>query len=277
VSARSFSVALSVSVGIVGAVFVAAGCKGELEGDVPPRDHPTDVGPQEEPVGEGLGDNPDGTIRRVETRNPFGGPPENLLTDGDFELSIVPGPSDTQGAWFAVDAFGINPVPLRAETGGLCRTGLRCAVLEPKRLLLGWGTAAGSGIGHEVTIWVKPEGEGTTCDVMDAFTISCFNFDVTSILSADESPDPSGWCRYSGDVPPTNEGVCLYLESNLDAGQTALLDSATLLPGSGAGLQARSSVAPSHAVRERLTKVQKLLRDTRQLARPRPAFGSPLP
>ena len=70
---------------------------------------------------------PEPRIRTVETRNPWGGALGNLFVDGDFEFSVVLQGSSPQAGWFAFSNNGQGYV--RGETGGLCKSGMRCAVM----------------------------------------------------------------------------------------------------------------------------------------------------
>ncbi|MBW2528823.1 MAG: hypothetical protein JRI23_31900 [Deltaproteobacteria bacterium] len=74
---------------------------------------------------------PDAGARRrtVMTRNPWGGPPGNLVVDGEFELSVTP--SGGQTGWRAFHFSG-GLRELQVETGGVCRGGLRCALLQTR-------------------------------------------------------------------------------------------------------------------------------------------------
>jgi len=252
----------------------ALGCEAGVEPDLKSGravDHP---GPFEEPVGEGLPDNGEGVIRRVEVRNPLGTPADNLLADGDFELSIVPGGAGVQYPWFAIKGNGF--AELAAETGGICRTGLRCGVLVDNLIMLGSGTSAGDGIGMEAAVWVKPE-QDQGCDVMDAYVLTCSDFNVVAELEPDESPDPAGWCRYSTLVPAQNDSVCFYFDTeSMSSGQTALVDSATLLPTTASSYKNYSKLAPSQALLARLAWVHDLIRRTKiygRVERKRPDEG----
>lgn len=249
----AFGLALSVS---------SLGCEADVEGDLKSNrsiDHP---GPFEEPLGEGLPDNGEGVIRRVEVRNPLGTPADNLLADGDFELSIAPWES-SQYPWFAIKGNGI--VPLKAETGGICRTGLRCGVLERNMLLLGTATSAGEGIGMEAALWIKPE-QDQGCDVMDAFVLTGSSFDFVAELEPAEAPDPAGWCRFSALVPAEDNALYFYLDTSMmESGQTALIDSATLLPTTAAGLEHKTyaKLSPSPATVERVAWLRDFVRRTK--------------
>lgn len=168
-------------------------------------------------------------LRTVFTRSPWGGPAENLLVDGDFELSL---PSEFHGdanAWYAFIYPGGGEQLLRGETGGLCRTGLRCAVLQPKLVLYGRGTAPPPGVPVMAEVSVKPP-QGKGCEVASVAMLDCerSNFALT-LKPLGDAPDETGWCVYAGGLPKVSSKRCLYIESNLATGETALVDSATIL------------------------------------------------
>ncbi|MCC6523912.1 MAG: hypothetical protein IT373_14735 [Polyangiaceae bacterium] len=167
-------------------------------------------------------------VRTVEMRDPFGGPTGNLLFDGDFDLTT---PGLSQAPWYAQASDG-SQVELRLETGGLCRTGLRCGVVESKVLLIGFGVAAAaSGVAAEV--WARPPA-GKPCKVVQARLLNGQTFSNLGFLArVSEEPGPDGWCLYRGAVKQQKMSVYLALNNTLAAGETALVDSATLLPDDG--------------------------------------------
>lgn len=95
--------------------------------------------------------------------NGFGLPADNLLADGDFELSTVRGGYIPQLAWIGFNDSGERAI--KAETGGLCRTGLRCGVLEPDLVPARQRHRGAADEAHIATVWAKPP-EGSACDVI---------------------------------------------------------------------------------------------------------------
>jgi hypothetical protein len=186
--------------------------------------------------------------RTVSVRSPWGGPNGNLLVDGDFELSIVVEGMGGQSGWYALSNQGA-PRYLRGETGGLCRTGLRCGVLEPGAFLLGRGTAA-NGTGMIASMWVMPP-PGKGCEVASAYAIRCsFDGNATDLLAVGEEPDTTGWCQYRTGVTEGERAMCLIVENTLAEGETALIDSVTLTPDDGtAPLHAMVPLSGERAVR----------------------------
>ncbi|MFO0547050.1 MAG: hypothetical protein U0271_01615 [Polyangiaceae bacterium] len=166
-------------------------------------------------------------VREVYLRNPLGGPIDNLLVDGDFELSIVRDfEAGGQYGWGAFDASG-NVVVLHAETGGLCRTGLHCAVVPAKSVVLGRGASAPNGAANHASIFVKSRDPAKTdCQFGNFYMLFSDSFAVGKKLKASDAPDAEGYCEYSADIDPTSAGLWMYIE----LGSTpVLLDSATLL------------------------------------------------
>ncbi len=209
-------------------------------------------------------------VRDVSYRNPFGEVPDNLLADGDFELSISS--SDGQYGWFGFSPSG-NPLALDAETGGLCRTGLRCARVQKGNGLFARGTAAPDGAEHRVSIWMKPAGEGASadgsmpCELADVYVIGCDSFNVLGGLEPVASPDASGWCEINGVANPSKRALCLYVEIGE---QEVLVDSATLLPLEPSANRTKVSRQPRPEQRARMEIVRERIRQ-------RMMFGSGAP
>ena len=206
-------------------------------------------------------------VREVSFRNPFGEVAENLLADGDFELSFAS--FDGQYGWFGFSPLSGSPVPLEAETGGLCRTGLRCARMQRGSGLFARGTAAPDGAEHQVSIWMKstsgsPEG-ATPCALADVYLIACDSFNVLGGLEAAGSPDAAGWCQLDGVANPSTRALCLYIEIGDD---DVLVDSATLLPLEAQANRAKVSRQPTVDQRARMAVV-------RERVRQRMMFGAP--
>jgi hypothetical protein len=175
-------------------------------------------------VGGGGGGEP---VRTVTVRSPWGGPRNNLLVDGDFELSIGLQGHESPNAWYAF-AFNQGQRYLRGETGGLCKSGLRCAVLEQGIQLIGRGTAAADA-NMTASIWVRPP-QGKGCDVVSTSVLPCDESLMAVKLKATEAmPDSTGWCSYSASLLKHGSKMCMIIDSKLGIKETALVDSATLL------------------------------------------------
>jgi hypothetical protein len=170
--------------------------------------------------------------RTVSTRNPWGGPPSNLLVDGDFEFSIGLQGSSQQTGWRAFTS-NVGLSYLYATTGGLCRTGLRCAVMRADQFYFGRGASA-NGVGMRAELWAKVP-EGRDCETVSQIYFDCFfeNNAIFAITSESLLPDESGWCRYRGVIPEQTLAMCSQVQNTLVDAEVAILDSATLIPNDG--------------------------------------------
>ncbi|MBI4699969.1 MAG: hypothetical protein HY744_02190 [Deltaproteobacteria bacterium] len=191
--------------------------------------------------------------RTVELRSPFGGPPGNLLVDGDFEFSAVPEGWHPQLGW---RGFNNKPeeVNIRYETGGLCRTGLHCAVLEPGVMFFGRGTSA-DGTGMMASMFAKVPA-GSKCQVVRAYTVGCDAMGGVAFLKRVASaPGPDGWCEYRAAIKASDSATCLVVDSTLEEDGLALVDSARLEPDTGTvpKVATTEQLSPADAARLRRT------------------------
>ncbi len=170
--------------------------------------------------------------RQIMMRNPLGGPPGNLLVDGDFELSTTYEGYAPQFGWRAFSSWDYSSVSIRVETGGLCRRGLRCAVLEHNAFFLGMGASA-KGATMRGSIWAKVP-TGTACDVINPYFVrSDFSGDAVVLEATSTTPDEAGWCEYSGWLWAMNVAPYLFIDNSMEWGQAALVDAALLEPITG--------------------------------------------
>ncbi len=168
-------------------------------------------------------------VRTVSVRSPWGGPARNLLVDGDFELSISADGHSAANAWYAFDSVKNTERYLRAETGGLCHTGLRCVVLASNMVLFGRGTGAPEGGGLDASVWARVP-TGKACDVVLPILLTCEAGDSPLALNpVSPGPDETGWCSYAASLAKAPVARCLYIESKLVGGESAWVDSAVLL------------------------------------------------
>jgi hypothetical protein len=192
--------------------------------------------------GDGAGGttDPGPKVREVFYRNTVGSPADNLLADGDFELSIVSSPGGQYG-WLGFEENG-NPVNIGAETGGLCKSGLRCGRVPGDSILFARGTAAPGEVEHRASIWLKPVSEGPDpagnkpCELADVRALACDSFDQLERLDPAPAPTADGWCEISGPVPASRKAICLYVIVDQ---YDVIADAATLLPA-----PAQASVRP---------------------------------
>lgn len=246
-------------------------CAGDAEKLAPVGAEPADAGPDAAPPPPP----PDaGTLKRaVMTRNPFGGPAGNHLIDGDFELSTAPYAGGQYG-WRGFSKDGSQPLDVATETGGLCRSGLRCAVMASKTLHLLRGAAA-QGKGNAVSGWARLPA-GAPCGMVRPLLIECDTFTVHKPLVAAKKADESGWCSYATTLAEKGSATCVYIDNTLPAGDTALLDAFVLGPDDGTlQPQAAEFWVPDAETTARLTGLRDHVIATLPLgkppARPRPA------
>ncbi|MFO0760497.1 MAG: hypothetical protein U0359_28715 [Byssovorax sp.] len=223
------SARLSSVLGLALLAALAAGCDDdEVLNPVPPAASPSDAGPDAPPPPP-----PDAGPwkRAILLRNPIGGPSGNLLVDGDAEHSTQYSPG-AQVGWRAFSSDGTGELELENETGGLCRSGLRCAIFEPKTLHLIRGTAARA-TGNVASIWAKMPPGSTTCKAVQPILILIDTSTAIAPLTGDKTPDADGQCHYTLRVGQRSDALGIYLQNSLKPGTTALLDSAFLGPDDG--------------------------------------------
>lgn len=171
-------------------------------------------------------------IREVFTRNPWGMPANNLLVDGDFEFSITP--YEGQYGWLLISEASGATLPLNTETGGICRSGLKCGVATKGAILFGRGTSAPELAPMRGTLFAKPSeppAEGADAvkhckDAIEAYAIDCDSFDIIKKFQSVGAPAADGWCEYGVDVPGRRGAVCIYAS----IAKASLMDACTLLP-----------------------------------------------
>jgi len=205
--------------------------------------------------------------REVLYRSPFGNlnATGNLLFDGDFEWS-----GGGSGAWVGASATeGQVEVPL--ETGGLCRSGLRCAALDKSFDLLGYGTRA-SHAAVDISFWAHvPD---TACSVVSGYVISIMTYAILLTVKPEaDAPGAGGWCRYHAVLPQKlQEGIGLYLSAEkLDAGKRVLIDDVVAVAADGLSPLSLAAEAVPDSTRKRIEDRLDIIRRNRWLgARPEP-------
>lgn len=196
--------------------------------------------------------------RSIITRSPFGGPSGNLLADGDYEFSTAGGPGAQLG-WRGFSSNGSGLADVKTETGGLCRSGLRCAVFEPKTLHFLLGTAA-AGTGNVASVWAKLPA-GSPCKAVVAALVRNDDFVVLTKLGSDKEPDAEGYCHYTVRIAEKSEAIGIYLENSLKTGTHALVDNAVIAPDDGT-IHPKSAEhwAPPAELVERLAAIRETIR-----------------
>ncbi len=247
------------------AVVWAAGCASETPSvnpapvaaiDAAPPDAPSlpDVQVDAEPPREA------GPVKRlVFDRSPFGNLEHagDLLMDPDFEWSTGAG----QTGWVAMSADGQERVDV--ETGGLCRSGLRCVRIAGSSALYGRATGATSGAA-KLLLWAKVP--GSACGIVNIYVVRAMTYGVVldaPVSPVTDAPDANGWCRFEGTAPPQPEALGVYVELKPTILNTwAILDDASLQPADGMSALSVARAQPvdkatQQRVRDRLESIGK--------------------
>ncbi len=177
---------------------------------------------------------PAAATRTVGHRSPFGDAfqANNLMVDGDFELT---GRTD-QAPWIV---FTNSQQTLNYETGGHCRSGVRCAVIAPGDSLVGY-MASPAAEDAEIRAYIKPD-SGHCADVQVYQIDLATNQTNGSAMSTTVQPAEDGWCFFTGKVPAlTYAQPALYMQFGTKAtSKTAIVDQVSVLP---------MSVVPVHGI-----------------------------
>jgi hypothetical protein len=166
--------------------------------------------------------------RTVGYRNPFGNvlQPGNLMVDGDFELT---GRTD-QGPWIAFNEMQGAQDTLNYDTGGRCRSGVRCGLLSKGDDFIGYLSSPLLG-NFNVRVYIMPE--GTNCADATVVTFDIATNDTGSAVPAmTPAPAADGWCVFQGmaqNLAYEQPALLVLLASNA-MGTTLHVDEATVLP-----------------------------------------------
>jgi hypothetical protein len=158
-----------------------------------------------------------GPVRRTVTqRNPFGNvaETENLLWDGDFEWFSAF--SDEYG-WLA----GSSPQSIGysfsdVRLGAVCRSGLKCAGVKNKHIIVGIAVASQ---GHKIEASFWAHLTKGTCDQVTALVADLgegADPDVT-VTPVDKAPDAAGWCQFDTVVDARAAKSYLYIDNGTGA------------------------------------------------------------
>lgn len=195
------------------------------------QQHDAAVAPPAPPDASGLEPTEAGPFRRsLMTRSPFGNlaHSDNLLIDGDMEMSNGTG----QTPWIGLST--VSQTELKIETGGRCRSGLRCLVLTASAdTVLGRGVAARN---KALEFWLWAKVPNNKCDIVSVYLVPGMTLGISmfnKVRSETEAPDESGWCRFHTLRAPMDESVAVYVEASLLFQQRVLVDDAVLRPADG--------------------------------------------
>ncbi len=177
---------------------------------------------------------PASPTRTVGHRSPFGDAfqANNLMVDGDFELT---GRTD-QAPWIV---FTTSQQTLNYDTGGHCRSGVRCAVIAPGDALVGYMSSPAAE-DAQIRAYIKPD-SGHCADVQVLQVDLATNQTNGGAVSTTTTPAEDGWCFFTGKVPAlTYEQPALYIQlTTKAASKTAIIDQVSVLP---------VSVVPVHGI-----------------------------
>lgn len=216
-------------------------------------------------VGGAGGSAPRPTPRRtMERRNPLEGMLNDHMVDGGFELSVSFEGTGPQLGWFAF--AGNQQAYVRMETGGLCRSGLRCGLLPPGTVLFGRGTSAGPETPIDASVAVKPP-PGSDCSFVGATALPC-DFSGNQVELELTAPEPAddGWCELRATIEPREEAMCLYIEANEFFEGEFLVDDARFLPAPAATEMRRFEPMPA-ARADQLRRIHRWIRDRTPIGR----------
>lgn len=163
--------------------------------------------------------------RTVGHRNPFGDvlQIDNLMADGDFELT---GRND-QAPWIVFDSTG--QITLNYDTGGHCRSGVRCATVASGQSLVGY-MASPPQSDFVVRAYVKPD--TNNCADTRVLTIDLTQQGQDSTIEVtSQGPDENGWCLFMGTA--TNLAFLqpmIYVEIASQKSKQITVDQVSVLP-----------------------------------------------
>jgi hypothetical protein len=154
--------------------------------------------------------------RTVEVRNPFGhvSIPGNLVADGDFEMTG----RNQQMPWIAFDDSG--QATLNFDTGGHCRSGVRCGRLSAGGAYVGAMTSP-QHAKVSLSLWAKPL-SGVCGDLTVAFIELESGAFVATVKSTETKADANGWCQFAA-AGPNMAGQSPYVYVEVDAGAMDVL------------------------------------------------------
>ncbi len=162
--------------------------------------------------------------RTVMQRNPFGnvGATDNLLWDGDFELSS---PFTDEYSWLVGPPYAFGPLP-DVRIGAQCRSGIKCVALAKGKSLIGIGVGSKDHALH-ASLWAKIA-MGSCSEVGVILTNIDASPDADAMVGAiSEAPDSYGFCHYDGVTPPRIAKTAILVHNK--TGAPIIVDDAVLL------------------------------------------------
>ncbi len=158
-------------------------------------------------------------------RNPFGDAfqADNLFVDGDFELT---GRND-QAPWVVQNQ---QQITLTYDTGGHCRSGVRCAVIGTGDAIIGFMSSPKTD-DYEINLYIRPD--APRCADATVLTIDMAQLSTAdTVQSLTTAPDVDGWCHFAAKAGNlAYEQPALYITFSNQAKSTTLhIDQASALP-----------------------------------------------
>jgi len=210
---------------------------------------------------------PASPTRTVGHRSPFGDAfqSNNLMVDGDFELT---GRTD-QAPWIV---FTTSQQTLNYETGGHCRSGVRCAIIVPNDALVGYMTSPPSE-DFEVRAYLKPD-TGHCADAQVYVFDVASNAISASATSTTQTPGDDGWCFFDGKGNAlVYQQPALYIQIGPNTkAKTLIVDQVSVLPVSQVPVHGivPPPQQPSADLQKRVADVATYLRAHRKYGRNAP-------
>lgn len=181
-------------------------------------------------------------VRTVIQRSALGQlDPDNLLRDGDFELS---GPDAMQYAWLGLLASD-------SRIGATCRSGVRCISLDPGNYTyttIVWPTAPSVELSFYASV------EGDDCEAQAAGVVLMADSDAgpSFPIAAETAAPVDGWCRFRDTINvPANPGYhywILLLAARQSASAPSVFDEAAMhaitTGNAGAAVRKLTPLAP---------------------------------
>ena len=170
---------------------------------------------------------PASPTRTVGHRSPFGDAfqADNLMVDGDFELT---GRND-QAPWIV---FNNGQQTLSYDTGGHCRSGIRCASIGQGDALIGF---MASPMNEDFVIRLYARPDGGHCHDAQVFVFEL----ASNVISASATPttttlDADGWCFYVGQAHAVSyASPTIYIQlAQTTKAKTLVVDQVSVLPAS---------------------------------------------
>jgi hypothetical protein len=205
--------------------------------------------------------------RTVGHRNPFGDvlQADNLMADGDFELT---GRND-QAPWIVFDSSG--QTTLDYDTGGHCRSGIRCASTVAGQFLLGYIASPAQ---SDFVVRAYAKLDTARCGDALVIVIDLANQSTQTIIQpVAPTPDDSGWCSFMGTA--TNlayQQPMLYFEIQSSKAKSMIVDQVSALPIEEAPAH---KVTPPHVPSAVPAPTDKRIAFAREWIRTHRIFGRP--